>query len=110
MSFVQGETFVEATLETSEGASADASTGDKRINKVYGARGSYIANTLLTDSEYINYVLVWAVVFTILIIGARRIMQTALEQKQVRDKLDQAFDVPVETYAQMPNPKSNSEL
>ena len=52
---------------------------------MHGARGAHIANTLLTDAEYIHYLLLWAMVAGV-IIGLARAMNTiASETKQLVD-------------------------
>ena len=48
---------------------------EKRINKVYGARASYIANTLLTDTEYTNIIFLWAVVFAGILLALNKMVR-----------------------------------
>mmetsp|Transcript_951 Transcript_951/g.1307 ORF Transcript_951/g.1307 Transcript_951/m.1307 type:complete len:95 (-) Transcript_951:231-515(-) len=48
---------------------------DLRLNKVYGSRGSYIANTLLTDTEYLHYFCIWIVVFAAIIFSLHKLMK-----------------------------------
>ena len=47
---------------------------------MYGARGAHIANTLLTDSEYIHFFLLWAMAAGVLI-GVTKAMRAYIEAK-----------------------------
>lgn len=106
---------MEATLDqvTSEGKTPEG--GDvKRINKVYGARSSYIATALLTDDEYLNCFVVWAFVFTTVIYGLHRVMKSNLQTKSASKTVErlEAFSVTEEStgYNQMAAPKSLSDI
>ena len=51
------------------------------VNEVFGARASYIANTLLTDSEQLHYFCIWLVVFAIVIFGLHKLMKSTMTSK-----------------------------
>lgn len=81
VSLAQAAPIIEVTLDQVTAPSQSEETvSQKRIHKVHGARGAHIANTLLTDAEYIHYFLLWAMVAGV-IIGAVRAMNSAAEVK-----------------------------
>ena len=102
---------------------------ETRINKVYGARAAYIANTLLTDTEYTNVIFLWAVAFAGIILGLNKLVRSGTslkvdfrksaceaegEETGVKQRLEAAFSMgdtdELEKYAEMPAPVSNSDL
>lgn len=90
--------MLEAFVETA--ISEPTNMEDARLNKVYGARGSHIANTLLTDSEYLHYFLIWIVVFAAVIFSLHKIMKSTMTTKQsnqARKELERAFSMPSAT-------------
>ena len=71
---------------------------EKKIKSNFGARGAHIAYTLQHDSEYIHYFLLWAVVFSAIIFGLNRLIQSrGLEKKTKAAKsVEEAFAMPEE--------------
>ena len=116
ISLAQGASIMEATLDQIANSKKDEQEigGVKRINKVYGARSSYIANTLLTDDEYLNCFLIWALVFGAVIYGLNKIMKANLQAKPASKAIErlEAFSETEESasYNHMPAPKSLSEI
>ena len=50
---------------------------------MYGARASYINNTLMSgDAEYLHYFCIWLVVFAAVIYSLHRIMKSTMTSKQ----------------------------
>ena len=100
-----------------------------KINKVYGARGAYIANTLLSDREQVIFVCLWSAVAAVILVGMSKMMRstfgseaastqkknvssgaagvTAMGRNVVDVIVDDEFPEPTE-YTAMPAPKSNS--
>ena len=70
--------------------------GEKKIKSNFGARGAHIAHTLMNDSEYIHYILLWAVVFSALLFGTNRIYQNCLRDKKAKasKNIEEAFSMP----------------
>ena len=88
------------------------------INKVYGARGAYIANTLIHDSDQLMFFCLWASVAAVILVGMKKVMRTALDSNQdtktASKVIDMVIDEPVAAtganYSAMPAPKSLSQL
>ena len=102
-------------MEQIGAARPPSSETETRINKVYGARASYIANTLMTDADWLQYFFVWMVVFCTVIFGLNRLMKSALEVKQgvaAKEKLEKAFGEPedLSVYSELATPKCNADL
>ena len=96
MSLVQGvPSFLEAAVESSQSQHEQQVT-EARLNKVYGVRASYIANTILNDSEHLYYFCIWLMVFATVIFGLHKLMKSTMttkQSKEARQELDRAFSV-----------------
>lgn len=114
VSLAQGASLVEATLDQVATPTKKSEEGVKRVNKVYGARSSYIANALLSDDEYLNCFVIWAAVFTVIIYGLNKLMKASLQTKSANKAVErlEAFSLPAEStgYKEMPAPKSLSDV
>lgn len=77
ISLVQGvPPLLEAHVSAAATHTDAAEPTDARLNKVYGARASYINNTLMSgDAEYLHYFCIWLVVFAAVIYSLHRIMK-----------------------------------
>ena len=99
--------LLEAHVSAAAQHSDAAEPTDARLNKVYGARASYINNTLMSgDAEYLHYFCIWLVVFAAVIYSLHRIMKstmTSKQSKQACEQLERAFSLPEETtnYAEL---------
>ena len=74
--------LLEAHVSAAAQDTSGASPTDARLNKVYGARASYINNTLMHDTEYLHYFGIWLIVFAMVIYSLHRVMRSTLSSKQ----------------------------
>ena len=76
ISLAQTESLLEATIDQVQ---EPAKPYLKRnISNVYGARAGYIANTLQNSSEYVHYILLWAVVFSAILFALTKITKESV--------------------------------
>ena len=106
LNLAQSESLVEATIDqVSE--KTEKPYLKRNISNAYGARAGYIANTLQNSSEYIHYILLWAVVFSAVVFALNKITKESQGKKSAAQKIEEAF---TDSYSELAAPKSNSEV
>ena len=91
------QTVIENEVQVSPSVETTATViGDKKIKSNFGARGAHIAHTLMNDSEYIHYMLLWAVVFSAFLFGTNKVYQNCLRDKKAKasKNIEEAFSMP----------------